>query len=149
MDRCEIPHDQWHLGVQSGVFKMISKPNGSLAQTVHYLASRLALSPNGLKRAFTRTSSPRSTISGVQSNFWAFGTFGTNRAPIMPQDLHYLQTDRNELPLEPRHLGVPSGVSKMIFELIVCLAQCFQLSYTNTKTVSKWTDARFHMIRDT
>jgi hypothetical protein len=52
----------------------------------NYLTSRLALSPNGLKRAFTRTSSPRSTIRGVQRYFWANGTFGTNRAPIMPQD---------------------------------------------------------------
>jgi hypothetical protein len=34
-----------------------------------------------------------------------------------------LQMDRNELPLEPRHLGVPSGASKMIYEPMVCLAQ--------------------------
>jgi hypothetical protein len=29
----------------------------------------------------------------------------TNRAPILHQELHYLQTDRTELPLEPHHLG--------------------------------------------
>jgi hypothetical protein len=65
----------------------------------------------------------------------------------LAQTMH--QTDRNELPLEPHHLGVPSGVSKMIFEPIVCLAQTVELSNTDTNTVSKWTDARFHMIHDT
>jgi hypothetical protein len=28
-DRCEIPRDPYHLGVPSGVSKMISKPNGT------------------------------------------------------------------------------------------------------------------------
>jgi hypothetical protein len=48
-----------------------------------YLASRLALSPNGLKRASTKASSPRSTIGCVQTDFWAYGTFSANRAPIL------------------------------------------------------------------
>jgi hypothetical protein len=38
--------------------------------------------------------------------------FDTNRAPILRQDLHYLQTDRNVLSLMPRYLGVPSAASK-------------------------------------
>ena len=42
-----------------------------------------------------------------------------NRAPILLQDKHYLQMDQNELPLEPCHLGVPSGVSKTISEAMV------------------------------
>jgi hypothetical protein len=37
----------------------------------------------------------------------------------MRQDWHYLQTYRNKLPLELRHLGVPSGAFKMIFEPMV------------------------------
>jgi hypothetical protein len=51
-----------------------------------YLASRLALSPNGLKQASTWASSPRRTIGCVQNNFQAYGTFGTNHAPILRQD---------------------------------------------------------------
>jgi hypothetical protein len=35
--------------------------------------------------------------------------------------ISHLQMDQNELPLEPRHLGVPSGASEMIYELMVCL----------------------------
>jgi hypothetical protein len=53
--------------------------------------------------------------------------------------------DRNELPLEPCHLGVPSGVSKTICEPMVCLAQSVHLSCTDTNTISKQTKIRFHM----
>jgi hypothetical protein len=52
--------------------------------------------------------------------------------------------DRNERLLEPRHLGVPSGVSKTIPEPIVHLAQAKHLSCTNTNTVSRQTETRFH-----
>jgi hypothetical protein len=48
-----------------------------------YLASRLALPPNGQKQASTWASSPRSTIDCAQNDFWANGTFNTNRAPIL------------------------------------------------------------------
>jgi hypothetical protein len=51
-----------------------------------YLASRLALSSNGPNRASTWDSSPRSTIGCVQNDFWAYGTFSANCAPILLQD---------------------------------------------------------------
>jgi hypothetical protein len=41
--------------------------------------------------------------------------FDANRAPILRRDQHYLRQDRNELPLEPRHLLVPSSVYKTIY----------------------------------
>jgi hypothetical protein len=71
--------------------------------------------------------------------------FGANSAPILHQDQHYLQTDRIELPLEPPHLGVPSGVAKMISKPMVRLAQTVHLSCTDINTVSKHTETRFHM----
>ena len=77
--------------------------------------------------------------------FQAYGMFSAIPASILPQDWHYLQADRIKLPLEPRHLGVPSGASKMNSELMVCLAQMVHLSCTNTNTVSKQTETRFHM----
>jgi hypothetical protein len=55
-----------------------------------------------------------------------------------------LQMDRNELPLEPRHVGVPSSASKMTYEPMVCLAQAVQQSYANINIVSIWTETRFH-----
>jgi hypothetical protein len=59
--------------------------------------------------------------------------------------LQYLQTDSNKLPLEPRHLGVLSDVSKIISEPMVCSAQTVHLYCSNTDTVSKPTETRFHM----
>ena len=38
--------------------------------------------------------------------------FHANHAPTLHQ--YYLQTDRTELPLEPLHLGVQTGASKMV-----------------------------------
>ena len=73
----------------------------------------------------------------VQNHFRAYGTFDANRAPILRQDWHYVRKDRNELPLEPRHLVVPSGASKTIYERMVCPAQTMHLSWTDTNTVSK------------
>jgi hypothetical protein len=68
-----------------------------------------------------------------------------NHAPILCQDLYYLQTDRNEHPLEPRHLEVPSSVFKMISEAMVCwrkpcnyLAPILTLSLNGLKWDSTW-----------
>jgi hypothetical protein len=44
--------------------------------------------------------------------------------------------DRNELPLEPCHLGVPSVASKMIYELMVLLAQTVHLSWVKISSIS-------------
>ena len=56
---------------------------------------------------------------------------------------------RNELPLEPRHLVVPSGVTKTISEPMVRLVQIMHLSYTDANTTSKEKDERFHMTHVT
>jgi hypothetical protein len=53
--------------------------------------------------------------------------------------------DRNEILHDPRHLGVPSGASKMISELTVRSAQTVQLSWIKISTVSKWTETSFHL----
>jgi hypothetical protein len=45
--------------------------------------------------------------------------------------------DQNELPLEPRHLAVPSGVSKTISEPVVCWVQTVLLSCTYIITIAK------------
>jgi hypothetical protein len=47
--------------------------------------------------------------------------------------------DRNELPLEPRQLGVPSGASKTISNRMVRLAQTVRLSCSDTNTIMEWT----------
>jgi hypothetical protein len=57
--------------------------------------------------------------------------------------------DRKKLPLEPCHLGVPSGASKTISEPILHLSQTVYLRYTDTKTISKRTEMRFDMTHIT
>jgi hypothetical protein len=57
--------------------------------------------------------------------------------------------DRNEILHDPRHLGVPSGVSKMISEPTVHLAQTVDLSCTDTNTISKRTETRLYMTHVT
>ena len=79
----------------------------------------------------------------VQNDFRAYGTYDANRAPILRQDWHYLQMDQNELPLDPRHLGVLSGASKMISEPMVRLLQTVHLSCVYISTISKRTQSSF------
>jgi hypothetical protein len=51
----------------------------------------------------------------------------------------------NKLPLEPRHLGVPSDASKMISEPMVRVAQTMHLSSVYIITITKWTQTSFHL----
>jgi hypothetical protein len=45
--------------------------------------------------------------------------------------------DRNELPLDPPHLGLPSGVPKAIFDPIARSAQTVHQSCVEINTISK------------
>jgi hypothetical protein len=53
--------------------------------------------------------------------------------------------DQNELPFDPRHLGVPSRMPKMIFMPIACSAQTMHQSCVEINTISKWTKMSFHL----
>jgi hypothetical protein len=112
-----------------------------------YLAPTKTFSPDGAQWDSTWSMSPRSSIGCLQNDFQPYGTFDTICATILRQDYNYLQTDWNELPLEPRHLGVPSSVSKMISKPMIRLAQTMHVSCTDTYTVSKQTETRFHSPR--
>jgi hypothetical protein len=57
----------------------------------------------------------------------------------------YLQTDRSELPLEPRHLGVPSGASKTISKPMECSAQIVHLSSIKIVSIPKRNEIRLYM----
>jgi hypothetical protein len=109
-----------------------------------YLA-RLTLSPNAPKRDSIWPTSPRSSIRCIQNYVWAYDTFGANRSPILNQDYHNLQTNRNELPFGLHHQGVSSSVSKMISEPMVRLVQTVHLSCTETNTIFKRIEMSFHL----
>jgi hypothetical protein len=51
--------------------------------------------------------------------------------------------DRNEILHDPRHLGVPSGASKMISKLMVHSTQTMHISLIKISTISKQTKTTF------
>jgi hypothetical protein len=51
--------------------------------------------------------------------------------------------DQNEVLRDPRNLGVPSGLSKMISELMVRSVQTVHLSSIKISTISKRTEMSF------
>jgi hypothetical protein len=93
--------------------------------------------------------SPRSSIGCVHNNFWAYVTFGTKRCTYLASRLALSLNRPKRLSVEPRHLGVASGVSKIISEPMVHLVQTLHLSCTKTNTVSKQTETRFHKTQVT
>jgi hypothetical protein len=98
---------------------------------------------------FHKTHITKGSIGCIQNDFWASGMFHTNHAPILRWHKQCLQIDKNEIALDPRHVSVESDVSKMISEPMVRSAQTMHLSCTDTNTVSKQTEMRFHMTRVT
>jgi hypothetical protein len=123
----------------------ISKWNKSCT----YLAPTLTLHPNVPKQDSTWPKSPRSYIGCIQNDLWAYGTLDAKHAPILRQYKNYLQTEWNEHPLEPRHIGVPSGACKIISRPMVCSPQTMHLSYVKISTFSKRTESSFHFSRVT
>jgi hypothetical protein len=113
-------------------------------QIVHLYCTNTNTVSKWTETRFHMTHSSRTSIGCVQYDFRAYGTFGTNHAPILRQDQHYLQTVSNKLPLETRHQGVSSGASKTIYEPMIHLAQTVHLYCTDTNTISKWIETRFH-----
>ena len=93
----------------------------------------------------TWASSASGTIRCVQNDFLAYGTFGANHAPILHRHKHYLQMERREIPHDPRHLGVPSGASKMISEPLVRSVKTVLLSCVKISTTSKWTETSYFL----
>jgi hypothetical protein len=53
--------------------------------------------------------------------------------------------DQNEIWHDPRHLGVLSCASKMIYETVVCSVQTVLLNCVKINTVSKQTKTSFHL----
>jgi hypothetical protein len=149
MDQSEHLQEPRHLAVPLGTSISIYEHIVRLAQTVHQSCSDTNTASKWTDTRFRMPTSPGSSIGCVQNDFRACGTLRANRAPILHQDEHYLQTDQNEHPLEPRHLGVPSGGSKRIPKPMVPLAQTIHLYCTDTNIVSKWTKMRFHMTHVT
>ena len=145
MGQNEIPLDPRHLGVPSVRLKRCLSLWYVWRKPCNYLAPTLTLSPNSSKQDSTRPTSPRSSIGCVETDFRAYGTFGANRSTIWHQREHCLQIDQNEIPHDPRHVGVPLGASKIISEPMVRSAQTAHLSCVKISTFSTRTETSFHL----
>ena len=142
MDRSEIPYDTRHLEVLSGASKLIFEHMVCPCKPGTYLASRLALSPNRTNRASTCASSARSTIRCLQNGLLEYGALGTNRAPILHRNQHYLQTNQDEDTYDTWHLGVSSDASKLISKHMVHSMQTMHLSCIKISNTSKQTEPK-------
>jgi hypothetical protein len=115
-DQNKFSLDPRHLGVPSGVSKIISKPMVRLAQTVHLSCAKTNTISKRTETSFHLTYITSEYHGWAQSDFHARTRIIANCAPILHRDWNYLKIDQNELSLDPRHLGVQPGASKMIFE---------------------------------
>jgi hypothetical protein len=79
------PLEPRHQGVPSGASKMISEPVVRSTQTLHLSYVKIGTISNKLNQASTWASSPWSTIRCVHNDFWFYGMFSTNHAPILNQ----------------------------------------------------------------
>jgi predicted DCC family thiol-disulfide oxidoreductase YuxK len=125
-----------HLRVPSGAPKWFLHWWYVWHKLCTYLAPTITLSPNGKKWDSTWPTSHRSSIGCVQNDFWAYGTFDANCALSCVKISTMPKKDQNE-----RY----HQASKMISRPMVRLAQTMLLSCTDTNTVSKRKEARFHM----
>jgi hypothetical protein len=86
IDSNKLPLEPRHLGVSLGASNMIFEPIVCSAQTVHLYCTDTNNVSKQKKMRFHMTHSPRSSIGCVQHDFWANGTFDTNRAHFLRQD---------------------------------------------------------------
>jgi len=114
IDRTKLPLEPLHLGVETGESKWFLRLWCFRHKLRIYLAPKLTLSPNRPKQDSIWHTSSKSSIGCIQIDFLTYGTFHANCATILHQDLHYIQTDQIEPPVEPLQLRVPSGASKMV-----------------------------------
>jgi hypothetical protein len=100
-----------------------------------YLASRLVLYENRSKWVSTWAMSPRRTSSVSK---WFLG---------LAKTVHLSYTNPNTVSKwhNPHHLGVPSGVTKMISKPMVRSALIMHLSCVKSSTISKQTETSFHL----
>jgi hypothetical protein len=147
--RNELLVEPRNLGVPSGVSKMISELMVRLVHTMTPSCTDINSISKRTETRFHRTHIAEEFHQLRPKEFLRLWCSHCNPCTYLASRLDYLRTDRNELPVEPCHLGGPSGASEMISEAMVLLPQTMHLSCTDTNNVSKRTETRFHMTHVT
>jgi hypothetical protein len=149
MDQNEVPLEHHHLGVPSGASKMISESMVRSVQTMHLFCTDANSISNQTETRFHMTHITYKFHRVRPKQFltqWYIHrkpcTYFASILALSPNKLKWL-------PLEPRHIRLPSGASKTITEPMVHLARIMHPSCTDTNTVSKQTEMRFDMTHIT
>jgi hypothetical protein len=148
MNWIKHPLELRHLGVLSDASKMISEPMVCLAQTMHLSCTDINTIFKWTKTRFHLTHVTlefRRVRPKWFMSLWCVWhkpcTYLSSRLVLSPNGLNQAFT---WAPLEPHHLGVPSGASKIISEPMVRSTQTRHLSCTDTNIIPKWAETRFH-----
>jgi hypothetical protein len=149
MNQNELPIDP-HLGGPSSVAKKISSPWYIWRKPCTYLWPRLTPSPCRPKWASTWPTLPSNSIGCAPKWFLSPSniqrckpcTYLVSRLTLSPNTPKWAST-------WPHHVGVQSGVSKLISEAMVHLAQIMHLSCVEINTIYKRTETSFHLTHVT
>jgi hypothetical protein len=144
-DRTEIPLEPHHPGVPLSVSKMIFMPMVCSVQTVLLSCTDTNTVSKRTKMRF-HTAHVTYEFHQVRLKlFMSLWSIQCKPCTYFVSRLQLSPNGPNRAPPDPHHLGVPSGTSKTIYEPVVHLMQTEHLSFTNTNTVSKQIETRFHM----
>ena len=140
-----IPHDPPQLGVPSGASKTISKTMIRSAQTVHGSYVKIRTISKRTKTSFQLsfvTSEYHQVRPKRHLRLWYVWRIPCTYLALT---LTTSPNGPNEIPHDPRHLGLPSGASKVIFEPWVRSLQTVHLSSVKISTISKRTKTSFQL----
>jgi hypothetical protein len=159
MDQNELPLDTRHLGVPSGVPKVISKPMVHLAPTVYLSCAEIKTfqtDRNGLPLYLRHLGvAPRVPIAISEPMIHSAQTVHLSCIEVhVTETVHlscaYINTiSKRTKTNDTRHLGVPSGVPKMIPMPMVHSAEIVHLSRAEINSISKRTETSFHLTHVT
>ena len=121
-DRNELPLQPCHLVVPSSASKIISKPMVRLALTMHLSCTDTNTDSKRKEARFHMTHVIYEFHRVHPKRFPSLWYVRCKPCTYLASRLALCPKGRNELPLEPHHLGVPSGAAKMISEPMVRLA---------------------------
>jgi hypothetical protein len=133
-----------HLGVPSSASKMISMPIVCSVQTAHLSCTDINIVSNWTKMKFHTTHATYEFHWVCPQLFMSLWYLQCKPCTYLVSRLALSLNGPNRAPLDPRHLGVPLGAFKMIYEPMVRLTQIEHLSWTDANTGSKLIETRFH-----
>ena len=145
MKRSENPHDPRHQGVPSGASKMIFEPMVCSAQIMHRSCVKISTiskrTKTSLQLSFNTLEYHRVRPKRYLNLWYICG----KKCTYIALTLTPSPNGPNEIPYDPRHLGVQLAASKTISKPMVRSAQTVHRSCVKISTISKRTETSFEL----